>query len=212
MDVSSRPASTARTKGYYARLVALMGAGTAAAFTASTLKWEGNELLGYRDIAGIATACGGVTGHGIEVNRRYSPAECDEMNAREAVRHVEGVLACAPAAQGYQLRAFADLAYNAGIGGFCGSSVRRNFNAGQAVAACRGLLAWNKATFDAAGAARQRRQGQACVPSKTRPGKFLCTVRGLTRRRAYYTEICLTGLLPDRTPENLPARLEGVLK
>ncbi|WP_197432045.1 lysozyme [Sphingomonas sp. CCH15-F11] len=212
MDVTSKPSSAGRTKGYYARLVALMGAGTAAAFTTSTLMWEGNELVGYRDIAGIATACGGVTGHGIEVGRRYTPAECDEMNAREAVRHTEGVLACTPTAQGYQLRAFADLAYNAGIGGFCGSSIRRKFNAGQLVAACRGLLAWDKATFDAAGAANQRRHGQTCEPSRSRPGKFLCTVRGLTRRRTYSTEVCLTGLLPDRTPENLHTRLQAVLR
>ena len=149
-----------------------MGAAAAAALTATLALWEGDELRGYRDVAGIATACRGVTGPGIVAGRLYTPAQCEALNEEAAARHVEGVLRCTPRIRGDQLVAASALAYNIGVRGYCGSTVARRFDAGDPRGACDAFLAWNKA----------RVNGQ------------LVPIRGLTNRRRHERSICLRGL------------------
>lgn len=128
-------------------LIGVMGAAAAALFTVTVTQWEGDELVGYRDIVGVATACRGVTGQGVEVGRRYTPAECEVLNEVVAIKHVEPVLACTPNLAGHpeQLAAAASLAYNIGAAGYCRSTVDRRFDAGDWRGACDAILAWNKA-------------------------------------------------------------------
>ena len=143
---------------------------TALGFTLD--RWEGNELRGYSDVAGIATACRGVTGNGIQAGRLYTKAQCDALNEEAAVRHVEGVLRCTPRIQGYQLVAASAFAYNVGVAAYCRSTVAARFNADNLRGGCDALLAWNKA----------------------RVNGRLVPVRGLTNRREAERSMCLRGL------------------
>lgn len=152
--------------------ILLGGAGLAALLGATLDRWEGNELKGYRDLAGIATACRGVTGNGIAAGQIYSKAQCDALNEEAAARHVEGVIRCTPNIHGNQLVAASALAYNIGVAGYCRSTIARRFNAGDMIGGCNGFLAWNKARVN---------------------GRMV-EVTGLTNRRQAERRICLTGL------------------
>lgn len=132
-------------------------------------------LSAYRDIAGIPTACDGITG-GVKMGQRYSEAQCAALLERELVAHAQGVMRCTPRlaepGRDYQRVAAVLLAYNIGVGGYCGSSAARRFNAGQWQAGCDAFTLWNKA----------------------RVNGVLRPVAGLTARRGRERAICLRGL------------------
>lgn len=132
-------------------------------------------LKPYLDIAGIPTACDGITA-GVKMGQRYTEAQCAALLERELVKHAEGVMRCTPTLSGtgrdYQRTAAVLLAYNIGVGGYCGSTVARRFTAGQWRAGCDAFTMWNKAR----------------VNGTLRP------VAGLTARRGRERAICLKGL------------------
>lgn len=146
-------------------------------------------LRAYLDIAGIPTACDGIT-RGVRMGQVYTEAQCTAKLIEEIEIHARGALRCAPSlarpGRDYQRAAAISITFNIGVGGFCGSSIRRAFEAGDIEYACDRFLPWNKAR----------------VRGSLRP------VRGLTLRRQREREICLTGLTADRTPANLRARME----
>ena len=151
-------------------LAGVMGVAAAGLFVAGLNAWEGNESVGYRDVVGVATACRGVTGPVVVVGKHYSAAQCEAMNERGAIAHIEPVLACVPQLRGRpnQLAAAGMLAYNVGTRGFCNSTAARRFRAGDWRGGCDAFLAWNKAG-----------------------GRV---VRGLVNRRNYERALCLRGL------------------
>lgn len=150
-------------------LAAVLGSAALAAATMGALTTlEGKKNVGYRDIVGVATACRGMTGNGIVVGRVYSDAECDAMDEAGAVTHAQGVLRCTPRLKGDQLVAATLLTYNIGVGGYCGSTVARRFNAGDLRGGCDAFLMWVRAG-----------------------GRV---VKGLVNRRNYERSICLRGL------------------
>lgn len=164
-------AKTTLKKGSaYAALVALAGASTVAILNPHLDRWEGNELVGYRDLVGIATRCRGVI-EGAVVGRRYTPTECEEVNAKAALEHAVPVLQCTPGLKNHpeQLAMAISLAYNIGGTRYCTSTVARRFNAGDWQGACEAFLMWNKAG-----------------------GKV---VRGLVNRRKDETAKCMKGLI-----------------
>lgn len=128
--------------------------------------WEGRKYEPYQDIVGVWTVCAGITGPDVKPGKKYSQADCDELEGREIERHGRGVLECVTV-QLPQKRyeALALFAYNVGIRGACGSTAVRLINAGQPAAGCDALLMWSKAG-----------------------GQF---VRGLHRRRVFEREWCL---------------------
>lgn len=132
-------------------------------------------LRAYRDIAGIATACDGIT-PGVRMGQTYTPQQCTQMLERELIIHAEGVMACTPGlrqrGRDHQRIAGVSLAYNIGVRGYCGSTVARRFNAGDWRGGCEAILMWDKA----------RVNGQ------------LRQVRGLTVRRQRERAECLRGL------------------
>lgn len=132
-------------------------------------------LTAYRDIAGIPTACDGITA-GVKMGQRFTEAQCAAMLERELVAHAKGVIRCTPglahAGREHQRVAAVLLAYNIGVGGYCGSTAARRFNAGQWGAGCEAFTMWNKAR----------------VKGVLRP------VAGLTARRGRERAICLKGL------------------
>lgn len=138
-----------------------------------TTKWEGERTKPYQDIVGKWTVCYGETNVPM---KPYTPAQCREFLVK-AIRgpYGRGVLKCVPALQSapYQLGASIDHAYNFGVSAYCGSTIARQFNAGDWYAACRAFEPWENA-------ARKR-------------------VQGLANRRVDDMRACFTNLPPERT-------------
>lgn len=130
---------------------------------------EGLRLKSYRDIAGIPTVCYGETLN-VKMGQTFTKAQCDEMLVKRLQVFAAGVDRCISKPMSVEQKvAFTSLAYNIGTRGFCGSTVARKFNAGDARGACNAMLAWNKA----------------------RVGGKLEPVKGLTRRRFQERGLCL---------------------
>lgn len=152
-------------------LAGVMGVAAAAALTAGLATWEGDRNTGYIPVPGdVPTACRGITGPGIVVGRHYTDAECETLNERGAIAHIEPVLACTPGLRDHpnQLAAAGMLAYNVGTAAYCRSTVARRFNAGDLRGACNDFMAWTRAG-----------------------GRVL---QGLVNRRNYERALCLRGL------------------
>lgn len=132
-------------------------------------------LKAYLDIAGVATACDGIT-KGVRIGQTYTPEQCTKLLERELYIHAAGVMKCSSGlnqpGRDFQRAAAVSLAYNIGIGAFCGSTARKRFDAGNWRGGCDAFMSWNKAR----------------VRGKLRP------VAGLTARRQRERELCLRGL------------------
>jgi lysozyme len=130
-------------------------------------------LKAYRDLAGIATACDGIT-RGVKMGQTYTEAQCGQLLDQELVAHALDVQACVPQlwqpGRDRQRAAAISLAYNIGTNGFCGSTAAKRFRAGRWREACDAFLMWNKA------------------------GRPLKVVRGLTARRGRERALCLQGV------------------
>lgn len=191
--MASNPPPAKLRKG---TLAALVGIGTAALlFKAVPLEESGRRvavdfqvdgtatvqhvsgpqyLKAYLDIAGIPTACDGLT-KGVKIGQTYTPAQCTALLETALVEHAAGVMRCTPGlALDLPRRdnvrfAAISMAYNIGVGGWCGSTARKLVNAGQIRAACDAFLRWDKA----------------------RVGGVLRPVRGLTLRRQRERAECL---------------------
>lgn len=131
-------------------------------------------LKAYLDIAGIPTACDGLT-KGVRIGQTYTEAQCAAMLEAALVEHAAGVMRCTPGlALGTPRRdnvrfAAISMAYNIGVGAWCGSTARKLVDAGKIRAACDAFLPWDKAR----------------VRGVLRP------VRGLTKRRQRERADCL---------------------
>ncbi len=135
-------------------------------------------LRAYLDIVGVATACDGLTsyrGRKIRITDQFTEAQCAVMLEQALVEHAKGVMQCTPGLAltyvGRDRARFAavSLAYNVGVGNYCSSTARRQFNAGQIGAACTSMLAWNKVTVNGKKvvnrglSARRERERAVCV-------------------------------------------------
>jgi lysozyme len=136
----------------------------------------------YLDIVGVATACDGITtykGKPLPRNHTFTEAQCTAMLEEELVKHAQGVMSCSPGLalspsiltekrrEGPRF-ASVSLAYNIGIGGYCNSTARRRFNAGDYAGGCEAITWFNKAG-----------------------GRV---VRGLVNRRNKEAKVCREGL------------------
>lgn len=147
---------------------------------------RGNQhLQAYRDIVGVVTICDGDT-HNVHMGQVATTAECTARLEAQLIAHAEPIIRCVPGLRGreYPVTAAVSLAYNIGPAGFCRSTAARLFNAGSWVAGCNAFRSWNKAG-----------------------GRV---VAGLDVRRRREVEICLTGLVAGKTPDNLRARMAAV--
>ena len=139
-------------------------------------------LEAYLDVIRVPTACDGIT-KGVKIGMKFTPAQCNQMLEEELIAHAEPIVACAPALRGRadQVAAAVSISYNVGTGGFCGSSIAKQINAGNWPGAADAFLAWDRVTVPAAQVAAYRRRGERCAPK--RGGGWLCTLKGLTDRR-----------------------------
>jgi lysozyme len=149
-------------------LAAIVGVVAAAALLAFTPTQEGTVLKTYADIGGVLSYCTGAT-ENAQWGKNYTPAECKAQLDRDLARHAEGVMACVhvPMTDG-QKTAHVDAAFNIGVNAWCGSSMARKTNAGDAVGGCNALLLWNRVS-----------------------GR---EIAGLTKRRKLERDICLKGI------------------
>lgn len=136
--VAARPAGS---KG----LAMIVGPVAAAMLSVAVPKVEGTILRGYRDPVGIVTACTGHTKTAV-LGRAYTREECARLLDEDLAQHATGVMACihVPTTSG-QRAAFVSFGFNAGVRGFCTSSMARLLNAGDAAGACDALRLWTKA-------------------------------------------------------------------
>lgn len=127
-------------------------------------------LQTYLDIVKVPTACDGITGPGVRMGMRFTPAQCTAMLEQQLIAHAEPLIRCVPALKGRtnQLIAAVSLSYNIGSAGVCRSSIAQLWNAGRWRAGCDRFPLFNKA-------------GGAVV-------------RGLVARRARERAICVKGL------------------
>lgn len=149
----------------------LAGSGAAVVLAlAGTLgvHYEGTRNAAYRDAGGVWTICQGHTA-GVRAGDTATDDQCrqylqyDMGDAYAAVnRCITTTLTVSQAA------AFTDLAYNAGSGAVCGSTLQRLANAGDLMGACEQINVWNKVS------------GQ--------------TVQGLVNRRAQEYALCVGGI------------------
>ncbi|NBW09747.1 MAG: lysozyme [Caulobacteraceae bacterium] len=131
-------------------------------------------LKAYRDIAGIPTDCDGLT-KGVQMGDVSTPEQCTARLEAALIEHAAGVMRCSP---GLALDkphrdnvrfAAISMAYNIGVGAWCGSSARKLVDAGQIRAACDAFLAWDKARVNGVLrpvkglTARRQRERAACL-------------------------------------------------
>ena len=121
------------------------GATVIAAIVAFIGPWEGRRYVAYQDIVGIWTICDGHT-KGVKQGDTATDAQCDEMAAQDVAEHNAGIRQCItrPMPQNVEI-AFTSLAFNVGVGAFCGSTALRRYNAGDDAGACEAMNLWNKA-------------------------------------------------------------------
>jgi lysozyme len=149
--------SRLRKSGYAAALaVALVGG------------FEGLRTTAYLDSVKIPTVCYGET-KGVRLGDKYTKAQCDDMFVKRLDEFATKVEACVKKPMSDKTEvAFVSLAYNIGSGGFCNSSVVREYNKGNYTLACNKMEAFNKAG-----------------------GRVLL---GLVRRRSAESALCLEGI------------------
>jgi len=116
-------------------------------------------LTVYLDMVGVPTACDGITtidGRPMPRGRTFTEAECTRLLELELTKHAQGVMACTPGLAIAQTRALermregprfaaVSLAYNVGVGAYCGSTARRRFDAGDLRGGCEAITWWNRA-------------------------------------------------------------------
>lgn len=100
--------------------------------------FEGLRTSAYFDPIGVLTICYGET-KGVRVGDRKTPAQCRTMLTERLDVFASGIERClrdpASVPDGAYV-ASVSLAYNIGIAGYCGSSVRRLLDAGAIAQAC----------------------------------------------------------------------------
>lgn len=139
------PEPVKRSTGKGAAIGGVAGAATIAAIVAFIGPWEGRRYTAYQDIVGVWTICEGHT-KGVKAGDVANDAQCDAMTAQDVAEHNAGIRACItrPMPQNVEI-AFTSLAFNAGVGAFCGSTALRRYNAGDDSGACDALNMWNRA-------------------------------------------------------------------
>lgn len=179
-------------------VAAFGGAGLTAAFltltTTGLIQDEGLRLTPYLDSAGIPTDCVGNT-KGVKMGTYRTEAECMTMLRDEIVSVDKALGRCIKVELPDLTRsALVRWAYNVGNTAACWSSTVKLLNSGKTEEACRALAAWNKITVSGAEAKKLTKRGETCRTHPTKPGKQLCTLRGLTERREREIADCMKGI------------------
>lgn len=134
--------------------------------------FEGLRTAAYMDPVGIPTICFGET-RGVHMGDTASVASCKAMLGNRLIEFSAGVDRCLTRrVPDKPYVAFVSMAYNVGVGAFCGSTVARKANDGDVSGACNAITAWDKA----------------------RVAGVLVALPGLTKRRAAERDLCMEGV------------------
>ena len=127
------------------KLIAKIGAATAALVVSTVAIYEGTVLRTYRDPIGIVSACTGHTGPELRMGQTFTKEQCTEMLYVDLLKHAQA-LECVkrPMSDG-QKAAFLSFSFNVGNGAFCSSTLVRKANAGDMPGACAELSRWTYA-------------------------------------------------------------------
>lgn len=122
--------------------------------------FEGYSGHAYRDSVGVLTICYGQTAaDGANFNKVYTEAECRQMLGKDLVRYNAMVDACVKVPlPAHRRAALISFVYNLGQGQLCGGPVARYLNAGNVVAGCNAMLAYNHAGGRVLAGLTRRRQ------------------------------------------------------
>ena len=139
------------------------GGALAAMAVAFTGGFEGLRQSAYPDPASHGypwTICYGHTS-GVKPGDRDSISECKQLLLSDLEKEGAGIDSCItyPTTNG-QAIAFLSLSYNIGTGGFCRSSVAKDFNAGRTQKACDDLLHFDRAAGMVFPGLTRRRQAE----------------------------------------------------
>lgn len=171
------------------KLIAL-GASSVVAVTAGYLvaPWEGKRNHSYLDIVGIPTVCYGET-KGVKLGQYYDDDHCDTTLATELSVYYDQMKrnVKTPLPENMEV-AYTSLVYNIGPTAWNNSTILKKINAGDLQGACKGILAWNKASFKASAVPAQTAKGETCTLKLN--GDYACTVKGLTNRRVEEYKTC----------------------
>lgn len=159
---------------------------------AGSLKdWEGRELKTYRDLAGIPTACDGITGADAVLGKTYTHAECDALLTKHLNRIDKQVAKCvAVPTSDNERAAILHFAYNIGPTAFCTSTMARRLNVGDYQGAADQILRWSFVRIN--GTLRDCNEA-----------RWKCA--GIPRRRTAERDLFLT---PDKTEISWPASFQ----
>jgi lysozyme len=136
-----------------AALVAAIGVAAAALVMLLVPPFEGTVQVGYRDIAGVVTACTGHTKNAV-LGRRYTPQQCADFLVGDLVVHAKDLGCITHPLQPYEKAALLSFVFNVGHGkagvkdGLCRlksgapSTLVRLANAGDMQGACAQLSHW----------------------------------------------------------------------
>lgn len=122
-----------------------------AALTLSATAFGGLVMHeGYTDAAvipvkGDVPTVGFGTTEGVKMGDKITPPQAVARAISDIQRYEGAVKKCVfvPLYQ-YEYDAYISLSYNIGTGGFCGSTLAKELNAGHYEAACKQILAWDK--------------------------------------------------------------------
>lgn len=108
-------------------------------------RFEGFRSRAYLCPAGVWTIGYGSTGPYIKPGMVWTREQAESRMILDAQRFVTAAKRLCPAAQGRQLAALADFAYNLGASRLAGSTLRKRFNAGDIPGAQREIRKWTRA-------------------------------------------------------------------
>jgi len=127
--------------------LAALGVTGALAFAAAVLivPHEGKVNETYLDPVGILTACYGHTSPTLRHGQRFTDSQCLSMLAKDLAEHNRLLMhyTSVPLSRG-EHAAYLSFVYNAGVGNYKKSTLRKLLHSGQRRAACDELLKWNR--------------------------------------------------------------------
>jgi len=106
---------------------------------------EGYRETAYIPVPGDVPTLGFGETSGVKMGDKTTPTRALVQLLQSAEKHADGVRACitVPMMQ-YEFEAAVSIAYNIGVGAFCGSTMVRKLNSGDYSGFCAGMLAWDK--------------------------------------------------------------------
>lgn len=107
------------------------------AVVTALVAWEGMKTHPYIDIGGVPTACTGITGKDVNMNKIYTIPECQKLLTKQIQLKQPALLKCinVPITQN-EYDAYTIMAFNIGVNGFCTSSTVKELNKGNHAHAC----------------------------------------------------------------------------